>query len=607
VLLRDLGEWLGDDRQWLSPHTNQWISLLDDLLVCKRELGPQLSELIDRKTEMWREISGCRAVLSRSKPGRAIDPSIRRRLTRACKTLQSDLLASAAVSACFDDLILADSRMGARQQAKRLEELLTAQGLDAEHVLREVAAILEDNKAAAKNALGEKVGANYFREDAGLTPSERVDLGRSLLTAPSHRVDAVVWLMYTLAPVPAGRLVLGEAIQIFSTKWLSAAMEEENLAGLPQELRDADPESNLALLAKTSAKAEESDEVPAALVRVVVGEVQASQALALARESAELVISLAALQGSDPSIWLLSESYIRFYDGKPAGAYFHAPPISGLSFKHREALRSDSMLEFAEEWGEDLPRLLPLRSPALRRAAQLALWLRRSRESWEPGRIVLAGRVLEQVAGWAGVSDRYRFAEDYLRLAWALRRIRLDISNCWRGVWAAHENNEPSLRPGAWEKIVGNPVIEYTEAAGNRHFFNLAGVLKEIDFLLDCTVSGCEPHERLSLLKENTANGRAAADWIESLQRHFDVLAARERRIRNALVHGGWVSDDLAASVVHFVDWLATDALHAAIKGVVAEEELVDYFLDFKLARERCLRQLERGEEPSAALFWDHP
>jgi hypothetical protein len=71
--------------------------------------------------------------------------------------------------------------------------------------------------------------------------------------------------------------------------------------------------------------------------------------------------------------------------------------------------------------------------------------------------------VLEQVTGWAGVADRHRFAREFLRLSRALRRIYLEIDNCWRAVWADHENFETVLLPGGWAEIAAEPALGYQE------------------------------------------------------------------------------------------------------------------------------------------------
>lgn len=238
----------------------------------------------------------------------------------------------------------------------------------------------------------------------------------------------MLWLKYTLAPMSVDRLALGQAVTLYSARWQRSALLDGDDSLLPEELRGATDDSHIALLANAPFRAEGEDaakeedvgeEIPDALIRVELGKVSTTEALPLARETAELIVSLASIHGGEPSTWVATRSFIRYYDGREFGASFHAPPVAGLSYVHRQALRSDPMPEVIDEWADDLPAHLPIRRPDLRRAAQLALWLRRSRESWEPARIVLCDRIFEQIAGWAGVTDRRLFTTEYLRTSWA--------------------------------------------------------------------------------------------------------------------------------------------------------------------------------------------
>lgn len=74
--------------------------------------------------------------------------------------------------------------------------------------------------------------------------------------------------------------------------------------------------------------------------------------------------------------------------------------------------------------------------------------------------------------------------------------------------------------------------------------------------------------------------------------------------MRNGLVHGGPIDDEMAISVVFFMDWLAAEALHTAIKGLVADHDLIDHFLDRREEYERCLLRLQKNESPAEAMFW---
>jgi hypothetical protein len=218
---------------------------------------------------------------------------------------------------------------------------------------------------------------------------------------------------------------------------------------------------------------------------------------------------------------------------------------------------------------------------------------------------VLCDRIFEQIAGWAGVVDRRRFTSQYLRTSWALRRIRLEISNSWAAIHSARLNFDPSLSRKKWEEIKQDTELGYEPGAGGRYTIDLRGVLLRLDFLLECVEPDTPLHERLLRLKRRTANGRSTADWVEDLVGEFDAFQSRERRVRNGLVHGGPIDDEMAASVVLFMDWLAAESLHTAIKGLLADHDLIDHFLDRREEYEYCWRRLRRNEPAVEAMFWE--
>jgi hypothetical protein len=459
----------------------------------------------------------------------------------AGERIGAELLRPEVLDGAFDDLLGAGDHMDARRQARRLEALIDAQGLDTISLIKEIREIIEDDLVRIKAARGEKLESGDLGRTAGLGPAERVELARLRMRVRPRRARAMVWLEYTLARLGPGRVVMGDAVQLYTARWLREAIAAGRVGELPAELLPPGPTSNLSMLIDLGGGDEEGRgmEIPEALVRIDLGEVATDQALQMAREAAELIVALAVLQGSDPVLWQPTGSFVRFLDGREAGATFHASPVPALTLDHHDALRSDAMPEFSAGLGADLATHLPVRNARLRRAARLALWLRRSREAWEPGRVVLVGRVLEQVAGWAGVRDRYRFEDEYLRLSWAIRRVRLEVSNSWRGVWAARIDRDPALHDGAWEEIVADPTIDYEEAPSGGYSFSLAGVMERTDFLIERLEPGSAPHERLSRLARRTAEGKSTAAWIAELEEEFAVLKSRGQRTRNALVHGG--------------------------------------------------------------------
>jgi hypothetical protein len=612
ALVEELREWLDDDRQWAAGRPEQWASLLQDILRSRSAAGEHLRRHLAGASPAWDELTALKGQVGSSARG-VPEPSLRHRLTRATEAIGDRLLEADVLEAAYDDLLDATGHLKAREMATRLVRLLEAQGLPKADVVKDVSRVLEDNLWFVKSARGERHETGDLRSFAGLEATERIALARSRLRGRLQIEDVVIWFEYTLAPLPAGHLAVGDAVELFTADWLAETIEQGRYEDLPLELRfPLESNSNLRTLLGLDPDDEKEHDVakdpwesPLAFVRIELGEVEIDQALQLGREAAELIVALSVLSGSHPELWQPTGSFVRILGGREADASFHAPPVRSLSMAQHDALNSDAMPEFSAGLGRNLAGHLPVRDVRLRRAARLALWLRRTRETWEPGRVVLAGRVLEQIAGWAGVDDRVRFEAEYLKLAWALRRVRLEISNAFRGIWAASLDLDPALVEGGWEKVLADPAIAYEERPDGGYTVSLAGVIERAGFLAGLLEAGSPAGERLTGLAERTASGEATAEWIVELEKEFDVLKSRERRTRNALVHGGAVEDEVAASVLLFVDWLAADALHGAIEGILEGSGLIDYFIDFRARREECRACLQAGGKPASALFWE--
>jgi hypothetical protein len=416
----------------------------------------------------------------------------------------------------------------------------------------------------------------------------------------------VVWLRYALANIGPDVLNVGDWLTFYRQDSLAEQLTTGPREALPPELREEKRRESVESLAEVgydNATDPKDDAVPYVLVRVVLGEMEVEKAVELARETAEIMVSLATLHGSDPTIWLLAEDFVSFRGGREGAASHHAAKAKGVTLEQRSAISRDLMPEVFESWAEKLAPNLPLRRADLRRAAQLALWLRRARETWEPGRLVLCDRVFEQVAGWAGVIDRRQFLRGYLRPAWALNRIRLEVRNCWAAITPGASIFRRSVSDEAWAEIEALPGLEY-EAVGEGWSVNLGGVLPSLDFLIERIEQGSPERERFERLRSRSKTGKAMSAWVGELLEHFDAFEKRTTRIRNSLIHGGPLTEEAARSVLTYVDWIASEALDVAIRGILEGEDLIDRFLDRRQAYEDSIAALAAGGDPAKVFYW---
>ncbi|HEX3173325.1 MAG TPA: hypothetical protein VHQ43_03780 [Solirubrobacterales bacterium] len=619
VVLSELEEWLADERQWVSGYAGQWRSLIDDLTAARMALGARFGTYLrsGARASIWAELTGVRKALRDRRRG-GPDPVLRRRLKRAAEQLRLAIDEADALPTAWEDLLLASTDEVALARAHTLLVLAAEQGLDSDAIASQLAEVLRDSGYRIAILRGEPTNRfESLAERAGASVGERLELCRSLLATPGASGEAVVWLRYLLAPLDPGVMIeISEGVRIYAQGSLREAWVADQRERLPPELRDGNRPHNLATMARIPDPDEdEGDEAyvdpdegrpPYALIRIDLGRVRFAEALALARETAELLVSLAVLHGADPAIWLLTGDYATFRDGRGAGASFTAPPVFEPNLEQESAMASDRLPFVISKWSEQLAPHLPLTRPDLRRAAQLAYWMRRAQETWEPGRLVLYDRVFEQVAGWAGFTDLGRFVEDCLRPSWPLGRVRNEITNCWAAVHNAGSGPFREISESAWSEIAAAPEIGYVPRDDGGWEVNLKGVLLRLSFILERLSPDSALHERVERLRERTSSAKATLSWLDELDGHFAALRARTRRLRNALVHGGPVGEQAAGSVLPFAEWLATDALHTALDGLLADKgDLIDHFLSRRTAQLGAREGLVAGKSPTEVLFWE--
>jgi hypothetical protein len=279
------------------------------------------------------------------------------------------------------------------------------------------------------------------------------------------------------------------------------------------------------------------------------------------------------------------------------------------SSAQRSAMSEDWTAEVIEKNAERWGRHFPIQDELMQEAAHLLVWLRKARETWGPARLILCDRVVERVAGWAGLASPRRLVSDHLKIAWAINSIR---SECANAAWGALNANDIFLAlrnrearealTRAREEIQSDPDLEFK--LGERSWtVNPRGTLKKVAWLVERVPDGSPAAERLKLLEDNTRTGPAAAAWADKLMAEFAGLESRARRVRNALVHGGPASEPVSDQVLPFVEALAESALFISAEGRLDGVDLVDFFLERRTENMRALDALRAGV-PAVDALW---
>jgi hypothetical protein len=431
-----------------------------------------------------------------------------------------------------------------------------------------------------------------------------------VLTELPFEADVVVWLLYALTPKMWPPLLeVGEKVALYDAEWLGKAMEQET-AGykVPEELKGAGIGKRLIIRDQEFSDAP-GDPVHRVAARFDLGRVRISEAEEVARSSAEALIALASLQGGHSSPWVVEDSYSMFIDGRDGTWSMAAPATFRPTTAQRLAISEDWTAQVIEKGAERWGPHFPIQDERMQEAAHLLVWLRRARETWGPARLILCDRVIERVAGWAGLASPRTLIVDHLRISWAITRMRNEFAGI---AWAAYTTDdilseirdeaEREAFSRAREEIRWNP--ELRPSLGERSWsVDPRGTLKRLDWLLERVPADTPIGDRLTRLVNDTRTGQATAAWAESLMTEFSALEARSRRVRNALVHGGPASDSISERVLPFVEALAESALYVSVEGRFDGVDLVDFFLERRAANEAILEALRAGT-PAVDALW---
>ncbi len=535
---------------------------------------------------------------------------MKRRLQRAATGIGAELLEDATLLAGWEDLLACTGPDSATSAARLLLRMGEIHGHAAESLTKRLRAVLADEQLEISLIRGEDPTVSRLGNKAGTSVSERLQLAESVLTDLPRRANVVVWLFFALAPkLWPPILKVGDRVTLYDVAWLHATEGSPNPGyPVPEEL--ANLERGISTLVLDRGKANDNpNTVPYVAARIGLEDVRVSDAEEIARSSAEALVALASLHGGHRCPWILEETFAAFIDGRGGPSTFAAPAVFEPTSGQRVAMSEDWTAEVIEKNADRWGKHLPIRDSRMQEAAHLLVWLHKARETWGPARLVLCDRVIERVAGWAGLASPRRLIADHIKIQWAIGSMRSECANVgWAALNAENIFSPITARPQREAdgrrrtEIRLDPDLEFK--LGERSWsVNPRGVLRKLDWLEEQVPRGSPASERIAKLKARTSTGEAAAAWAKELMENFARLEARSRRVRNVLIHGGPATDLVADQVLPFVESLAETALFISVEGRLDEIDLVDFFLDRRAENVRTLEALRQGAHAADALW----
>lgn len=603
--LDELSAWVADDHQWAEGRWRNWHSLLDELLVGWDAMPYTIKTFAAASDAVpLTALRQGRGRLAQDKDTAASDQTLRTVLAQAETDLRAVLGAPGALSAAWTDLVRAVRQRDWMREQHALALLASVselQGKPWRPLSRRLWGALGDDENEINAIRAEMVGEP--RPDPAVPPRRaseraavRLALAEQALSLPAPAGDLIVWLAFVRAHVPGGMVEVGPAVTLFDGRWLRDFLAnwgavEDAQQYVPEEVVDH---------REMCAESWESDrpDEPFALVRIAIGAAPIARALDEAHATAVALLRLAAFYDRGRSCWRDSGAYIIFVDGKPE---WRTLGIDADLDDHGATLdlACDQTAVKLADLASTVGPHLPVTDPDVRAALDLLRWLTEARRTWGPAALLLNDRVLEQVAGWTGHPDSRRFATERLALAWAFSQATTEIVDA--GIQAVMSIDrsggltppDPTRRAAYLEATGARDIVQRNGMAGDSG--NVANVIDELVWLRGWQEPGADGDVRLAALESRVASGSRAARWLRELTGEFTVLLKRAKRTRNAIAHGGPISDASLRTVGRFLDEVASDALNQALYARLTGQDPAASFDQRQQRLDRAVDDLEQG------------
>lgn len=585
VAADELTAWAEDPGRWNGRAAADWRSLLEDVALSWSQLGPRLAEVaaVSQTLNALRTVSAEKTLIS------ATNRSV---IEQAAGALQSALNTPEAIDAAVDDLLDAAQRsrrpdsldLRSQWRLALLTSVSEGHGHDWAVVADRMRRTLESYRAAPTREIVSHVQ-------------------RALRGAPATG-RSIVWLAINHAsawgPSP------NPSIQLYDGEWLLSVLA--NWSGprqdVPPELAE-DPERLVQLCQRIDADLEPGEQLPVAFARIDLGDGLVAGARERAADIVDLLIARASsLQGG--TNWRAAGVCIHYLDGE---AVFESALTVGDPDVYSRLGRADILNDpTAETIRGETVRLqghLPIADERLHAALRLSKWLSEARDAVPAARLVLSGRVLEQVAGWTGLNVP-KLIHDHLAWAWAwawgeigaeLRRAGTAAVRRLPGADGSRGQHEREKFLRANREILGD---SHGRARPHAHPWR---TLERLNWLVDQHPADSEIGDYLRAIQRRLADGAAARAWIDQTRAELEVLNARGVRTRNSVVHGGPLLAGVAETIIATQDNLATQALEWTMEALASGTDLAASFERHRRRFADAFARLQDGVDPARELI----
>jgi hypothetical protein len=593
--LDELMRWVRDDHQWGAPRSApHWRSLIRDVADALVDLGTLPNSELDVEQAVA-ELGRCAAVFESE--SQVKDQALRRRLEDCAESIASQAERSELLMALWSNLLgSARNRDFGAAAARRFLSLATWLGHDPVWFAQRITRALDGEEAM-------RIDGELVSPETKTPLQERLSAARLVIAGEPPRAHMTVWLRFRLAQIRWPPVIrIGEEVRIYRGDWLRSCLcSPSPRQDLPAEafgpavdaLRDFCDVTHAHV--KAGGPPHDPNEIPAAYIRVEVGEQFAAQAVDVARSNAEALAALGAMYGEEPNIWRLERSYRVFCGDREIGSSDEAEEPG---WTESVGVAEDQTAEVIRRLSERLTGHVPFRDSELEEAMAMVGWLRGARAAPPAARLVLCDRVIEAVCGWAGMRSRDAFVREQVIPWWAHARFEFLVTKVAHRL--AHGHPGPRLPAddpfrAVWEEIVNHEPLGLRKQPPR---VKRSTLVAEVPWLLERVPADTRLGRDLAELDRRTRTGAAALCYWDAWRERGKRIELRRLRTRNAIIHGGPLSPATVDSVALFAEHLASSALITSLDAKLAGKTIASYFRE-RQARLAEMRGRLSREDPN--------
>lgn len=592
ALLDELDGWLEDDRQWHRGGHQHWRSLLDDLTsaisaVLRLSAGEEqeaLGELQERSKRL-------RGTFRKDENAEEV---VRRQLLRFASELRVALTSDSLIESAWRRAVawVQSGKSDVEAAIRVMHDLADMRGQDAKHTFDRLLAVLADSGPEIAQLRGEP-----WPEDphapAGADKAQRLELAVGVVRGPAAQATGVVWLEFLQAHLWYPYTLELGSVTLYEASYLRSLLAQSpDDSRLPADLLGKGPSAVDTIWFKAYEEAMHGDDEPNSVyVRLELSQMPRTRLLSEARSIAGFLAAYASLYAGEQIGWVLGESHL-------VRGWIQTSSATSLNaYEWRLEENRDATAYYLARRSEALSSHIPLPNNRLKEAGNLLVWYGRAAASDSRAQIVFHNRVIEQVCGWAGMSNPERFVSEWLKPTWVYSRI-------WDEVLVTCLNTLdrlPETARDAVQRVREGPLRRDHSPPNFRSAVNLKVFLQELDAIADLSTSS--PIRQLVGLQAKLASRTAVDHWIRNLEDSFDRKTAVLRRTRNALMHGGPFTPRTVEYASGMAMGLSSHALMPAVDFMLDDKDPVDAFLARRDSTLKTAADLRRGVRAVEAMF----